>query len=79
MPKSWDAEIDSSTEEGRRQISAKKMNDLAISSLAIAFTKEGIMRLVSKSKTKEWPDGLAYLVVCELNKCRPRDIISRVE
>jgi len=36
--------------------------------------------LVSKCKTKEWPEGLAYLVVRELNKrYRPRDIVSRVE
>jgi hypothetical protein len=46
----------------------------------MAFMKVGIMRLVSKAKTKEWPDGLAYLVVRELNKkYKPQDILSWVK
>jgi hypothetical protein len=38
------------------------------------------MRLISRSKTKEWPKGLAHLVVCKLNKkFKPKDIITKVE
>jgi gag-polypeptide of LTR copia-type len=38
------------------------------------------MRLVSKAKTKEWPEELAYLVAQELSKkFKPNDIISKVK
>jgi hypothetical protein len=80
MPKKYTDSIDISTEDGKRQYGAKRMNDMAISSLTVAFNKEGIMRLFSKAKTKEWPEGLAYLVVLELNKkFKPNDIITKVE
>jgi hypothetical protein len=71
---------DLNTETGKKQFLAKKMNNLAMASFTMAFTREGIMRLVSKAKTKEWPEGLAYLVAKELNKkFKPNDIISKVE
>ena len=80
LPSSHDQEIDPSTEIGKKMILVKRKNEMAISSFTMAFSREGIMRLVSRSKTKEWPDGLAYLVVKELNKkFRPKDIISKVE
>jgi Reverse transcriptase (RNA-dependent DNA polymerase)/Zinc knuckle len=80
LPESCFADIDSSDDDGKRRFQTKKLNDLAMSCFTMAFMKEGIMRLVSKAKTKEWPDGLAYLVVRELNKkYKPRDILSRVE
>jgi hypothetical protein len=64
----------------RNNLRLKKMNDLAMASFTMAFTRQGIMRLVSKAKTKEWPEGLAYLVTQELNrKVKPNDIISKVE
>jgi hypothetical protein len=71
--------IERSTEGGRSQIQVKRQNDLAMSCFTMAFMKEGIMRLVRKAKTNEWPDGLAYFVVRELNKkYKPRDILSCV-
>ena len=80
MPQSWDAKIDTSTEEGKKQLVAKRMNDLAMSGFTMAFSRDGIMRLVSKAKTKEWPYGLAHLVIKELNKkFRPGDIVSKIE
>jgi hypothetical protein len=80
LPSSHDQEIDSATESGRRMLLAKRKNEMAISSFTLSFTREGIMRLISPSKTKEWLDGLAYLVVKELNKkYQPIDIISKVE
>jgi hypothetical protein len=80
MPKKYTNNIDISTKDGKWQYGAKRMNDMAISSLNMAFDKEGIMRLISKAKTKEWPEGLAYLVVLELNKkFKPNDIITKVE
>jgi hypothetical protein len=80
LPSSHDQEIDMKSEDGAKMILAKKRNDMVVSSFTMAFTKEGITRLVSRLKTKEWPNGLAYLVVKELNnKFRPKDIISKVE
>jgi hypothetical protein len=55
VPISWFDEIDLATEVGKKQFAAKKMNDLAMASFTMVFTREGIMRLVSKTKTKEWP------------------------
>jgi hypothetical protein len=46
----------------------------------MAFTKDGIMGMISRSTTKEWPDRLAYPVVKNLMKrFRPVDTISKVE
>jgi hypothetical protein len=44
--------IDKETKEGKRQRLAEKMNALAMLRLTTAFTREGIMWLVSQSKTK---------------------------
>jgi hypothetical protein len=52
MPESSTAKIDGSTEEGKRQIQVKRMNDLAISCFTMAFTKEIMMKMVSKAKIK---------------------------
>jgi hypothetical protein len=68
------------TEDAAKMKFAILKNDLAMSSFTIAFTKEGIMRLVSQAKTKEWPDGAAHLIVRMLNKkFRPNDMMSKVE
>jgi hypothetical protein len=46
----------------------------------MAFITDGVMGLVSKAVTKDWPGGLAYLVVQGLmKKYRPVNIISKVE
>jgi hypothetical protein len=80
LPESCFAEIDSSDDDGKRRFQTKKLNDLAMSCFTMAFTKEGSMRLVSKAKTKKWPDGLAYLVIRKLNrKYKPQGILSQVE
>jgi hypothetical protein len=52
MLTSWFDEINLTTEIGKKQFQAKKMNDLAMASFTIAFTREGIMCLVSKAKPK---------------------------
>ena len=80
MPDSQDSSIDYSTEEGRRQGLAKQKNSLAISCFTMAFSKEGVMGMMSRSVTREWPEGLACLVVSNLMKrYRPVDTISKVE
>jgi hypothetical protein len=53
---------------------------MSISCFTKVFVADGIMGLVSKDITKEWPGGLAYLVVRGLmKKFRPIDTISKVE
>jgi hypothetical protein len=53
---------------------------MAMSCFTMAFITDGVMGLVSKAVTKDWPGGLAYLVVQGLmKKYRPVDTISKVE
>ena len=61
LPESQSSSIDVSTKVGLQQKLAKQKN-------SIAFLKEGIMGMVSRACTKEWPGGLAYLVVKNLMK-----------
>ena len=80
LPTTSSSEIDEDTDEGKKQKNAKKRNDLAMSSFTIAFTKEGILRLISKAKSRDWPNGAAYLIVrMMMKKYRPTDMMSKVE
>jgi hypothetical protein len=80
LPEAYNSSIDIKTEEGQVQKMAKKKNSLALSCFTMAFTKNGIMGMISRSTTKEWPDVLAYLIVQNLMKrFRPVDTISKVK
>jgi Zinc knuckle len=80
MPESSDSSINVTTDEGRRQKQAKPQNDMALLSLTMAYSKEGIIGLINRSRTTEWPDGLAYLIVLGLmKKYRPLNTTSKVE
>jgi hypothetical protein len=63
LPESYAIPIDTGTEEGTLKKLAKKQNDVAMSCFTMAFITDGIMALVSKAVTKDWPRGLAYLDV----------------
>jgi hypothetical protein len=53
-----------------------KQIEMSISCFTKIFIADGIMGLVSTAITKEWPGGLAYLVVRGLmKKFRPIDTI----
>jgi hypothetical protein len=72
--------IDTSTDIGKEQEAAKKRNALAMANLLMAFTSDTTMSLIWKAKTKDWPSGLAHLVVTSLfRKYQPQDTITRVE
>ena len=59
---------------------AKKKNDLAISSLLMAFSKEGTMGIITRTISDDWPTGLGYKVIKALMKqYRPIDTITKVE
>jgi len=80
LPANADDVIDDTTAIGRRQIAAKKANDIALANLTMSFTTEGLMGLVYSSMTTKYPDGLAWKVVNGLfEKYYPQDLLSKVE
>ena len=59
---------------------AKQRNLMAISCLTMAFQDDALLNILEQSETRDWPSGLAYIVIDELfKKYKPVDIISRVE
>ena len=59
---------------------AKENNLMVMSYFTMSFTTPTLMNKVHKSKTKEWPGGLAWRLVEELKKeYAPTDMISNVE
>ena len=80
LPITSSSEINEDTDEGKKQKVAKRRNDLAMSSFTIAFTKEGILRLKSKAKSRDWPNGAAYLIVrMMMKKYCLTDMMSQLE
>jgi hypothetical protein len=80
MPSKASDVIDESTDDGKKKAAAKKRNAIAIASLSMAFTTEAMMRLIYKSKSTDWPGGLAHQVVKSLfKKFRPIDTVTKVE
>ena len=80
LPEKEGEEIDESTTNGKKQLAAKKRNEVAMASFTMAFTSESVMGLVYKASTTNWPSGLAIIVVKGLlKKYRPLDIVSLVE
>jgi hypothetical protein len=43
------------------------------------FTRGGVMRLVSRSKTKEWLGRVSFLIVKEVKRYMPDDIITKAK
>ena len=79
LPKTEEEELDTTKEAGKTMLAAKKQNQKAMANFAMAFTGESIMGLMWAASTKEWPNGLAHLVVKGLMKrYRPLDTHLRV-
>ena len=80
LPASDSATVDVSTDAGKMQMRAKRRNKLAMANLTMAFSTDGLLNLIHKAKTTDWPKGLAYLVVEAVhNKYQPKDTINLVE
>jgi hypothetical protein len=80
LPKKEEDAIDETKDEGKLQAAAKKRNEVAMANLAMAFTTDGLMNLVYKAMTEDWPSGKAHLVVEALfKKYKPQDTVTRVE
>jgi hypothetical protein len=54
LPASNSEMIDESTDDGKKKSAAKKKNAIAILQLSMAFTKEAMMQLIYKAKSKAW-------------------------
>jgi hypothetical protein len=62
------------------QTTALERNMMAIASLTMAFQTEGLMNVIYKAESDDWPSGKAHIVVELLfKKYKPVDTISRVE
>ena len=80
LPDKEDEELDESTAEGKKAVAARKRNHTAMAAFTMAFTKETTMGMVYKSMTKEWPGGLAHVVVKALfKKFKPENVMTRVQ
>ena len=80
LPANESEELDETTPVGKKMLAAKKRNEVAMANFTMAFTTEGVMGLVYKASTTDWPSGLATVVVQGLlKKYRPLDIVSLVE
>jgi hypothetical protein len=72
--------IDETTSSGKLTAAAKKRNAIAVANMTMAFTTDGMMAIVYKSKTSVWPSGLAHLIADALKaKYQPQDMMTRVE
>jgi hypothetical protein len=62
MPSSETTVIHERTDPGKLQAVVKKRNVITVAKLTMAFTTDGTMALVYKSKTSTWPSGVAHLI-----------------
>jgi hypothetical protein len=80
FPESFFSKIDLDTEEGMKLKLAKQNNKMTISCFTIAFIKEVSMDMVSRDIKKEWPVGLAHLIVVYLmRRYRPINTMLKLE
>ena len=68
LPETENEILDEATPEGKKQALARKRNEIAMANFTMAFTTEGVMGLVYKASTADWPSGLAKIVVQGLLK-----------
>ena len=73
-------ETERGAETEKKKIRARKRNNKAVFALTMAFRKQKLQGMVHKSKTAEYPSGLAHLIVKQLKtKYMPTDEYSKVE
>jgi hypothetical protein len=80
MPTSEVEVLDASNAGDKKKIAVKNRNAVAMANLSMAFTSDGLLGLIFKAATVEWPNGLAHLVIKGLfRKFQPQDTVTRVE
>ena len=72
--------LDSPTDDEKKKIKAGYANDIAIAQLTMAFESASLINKIGDCKTKEWPHGLAYMIVTKLqDEYEPKDTVSKIE
>jgi hypothetical protein len=80
LPKSEKAVIDATTEAGKKELKAKRSNQIALANLTMAFTTEALMEMIYKARTTDWPNGLPWMVMKQLHtKYFPKVLVSKIE
>jgi hypothetical protein len=80
MPATETTVIDKTTDPGVLQLAAKKRNAIVVANLTMAFTTDGAMALLYKSKTAACPNRFALLIADALkHKYQPQDTTTWVE
>lgn len=80
LPLQEDEVLSETDATGKLKIQAKRRNEVAMANFAMAFTSEGLLRMIYKSQSTDWPNGKAHLVVEQLmRKYKPQDTITIVE
>jgi hypothetical protein len=80
MPAKYDVDIDDTTAKGQAQVKARKANMRAVAYYTMAMKSVRLMAVINKSKSTEWPGGLAWKINESLiKKYRPNDIVAQAE
>ena len=80
LPATEDASINVKTDDGKKQLKAKKLNVIAIANLTMSFTSEALIGMVYSEMIDEWPTGVASNVVwVQFKKYCPQDLVSKIE
>ena len=80
LPDEEHKEIDETVDDGKKAKRALNIHNMAMAMLSLSFDSEKLINIINKSRTKEWPGGLAHVVVSELFKLfKPQDLMARIE
>eukprot|EP00591_Stephanopyxis_turris_P000610 CAMPEP_0195508876 /NCGR_PEP_ID=MMETSP0794_2-20130614/1972_1 /TAXON_ID=515487 /ORGANISM="Stephanopyxis turris, Strain CCMP 815" /LENGTH=163 /DNA_ID=CAMNT_0040635957 /DNA_START=67 /DNA_END=558 /DNA_ORIENTATION=+ len=80
LPSSEDVTIDARSDQGKKQLRAKRANAVAMANLTMAFTTEALIGMVYQAQTSLWSSGLTYVIVDALHKKYiPKDLVSKIE
>ena len=80
LPKKHDDVLDMATDAGKKSYAALKHNNVAMATMTMAFSTQGLMNLIAKAKDNKFPMGRAHLVAEALkDKYMPKDIVTKVE
>ena len=80
LPAQEDAVLDVTQAAEKRQDEARKRNFQAMASYTMAFTTNGLMGMVYKARTVNWPSGIAAKVTEALfNRYQPVDVLTTME
>ena len=72
--------LDPANETDKKKIRSASHNDIMMACYIMSFATAGLLRMIEKSKSEEWPSGQAWMVTkLLLKKYKPTDRISKSE